>query len=363
MNTAHEVGQIIKNRRIEKGYTQLDLARKLFVSEKTISRWECGLGYPSMYIIDDICTLLDISCDELLGTSKDNQNAYQLLIKRNNRSLVAGKIIALILFISIFIFSFFPLNSHSDADSSLSLLNICLFSSLVWQRIIGIIFYLAAIGIVSLQAYDFLEFFRHKKTSNIISMIIISLYVVYLICSLCFELISSSELHTFGFLSFVVSLLCIIILFGSLFSYLVLKERDDFLIKKRYWIIAYLIMLIISVGLYLSSLYLSLVILQTGNAIVLSSTMFLYGVISPSICVYFFLYHTNHKNGLSVGLPIGLFVLLIIFFTLSHLNIVVFQYLMDFLTYLGIVLLPFMGLLFLAILEKQKKEEKTCFLT
>jgi len=51
VKNANEVGQIIKQKRLEMNYTQLELAKKLFVSKKTISRWECGDGYPSMYCI------------------------------------------------------------------------------------------------------------------------------------------------------------------------------------------------------------------------------------------------------------------------------------------------------------------------
>ena len=40
--------QTIKNARLKKGYTQSQLAELLNVSNKTISKWETGRGYPDI---------------------------------------------------------------------------------------------------------------------------------------------------------------------------------------------------------------------------------------------------------------------------------------------------------------------------
>ena len=51
----------IKNARLKKGYTQSQLADLLNVSNKTISKWETGRGYP------DITLLAKITCVYLLA--------------------------------------------------------------------------------------------------------------------------------------------------------------------------------------------------------------------------------------------------------------------------------------------------------
>ena len=50
-----ETGLFIKQKRKEKGLTQEDLARKILVSEKTISKWECGNGFPDTSLILPLC--------------------------------------------------------------------------------------------------------------------------------------------------------------------------------------------------------------------------------------------------------------------------------------------------------------------
>ena len=43
-----KTGELIKNKRIEKGYTQLELGDLLSVSNKAVSRWERGIGLPDI---------------------------------------------------------------------------------------------------------------------------------------------------------------------------------------------------------------------------------------------------------------------------------------------------------------------------
>lgn len=70
-------GSFIKKLREEKGLTQNQLAEKLFVSDKAVSKWETGKGYPDISLIEDLANVLGISVIELLS-GNDIQN--------NNRS-------------------------------------------------------------------------------------------------------------------------------------------------------------------------------------------------------------------------------------------------------------------------------------
>ncbi len=64
-------GAFIKSRRIEKNYSQKELAELLFVTEGAISKWERGASYPDITLISDICRVLDISEHEFLTASTD----------------------------------------------------------------------------------------------------------------------------------------------------------------------------------------------------------------------------------------------------------------------------------------------------
>lgn len=60
-------GAIIKKLREEKKLTQLQLAEKLCVSDKTISKWETGKGYPDITLLEPLASSLGISIIELMS--------------------------------------------------------------------------------------------------------------------------------------------------------------------------------------------------------------------------------------------------------------------------------------------------------
>jgi len=64
-------GGFIKQKRIEKNYSQKDLAEILFVTEGAVSKWERGVSYPDITLISGICNALDISEHELITASTD----------------------------------------------------------------------------------------------------------------------------------------------------------------------------------------------------------------------------------------------------------------------------------------------------
>ena len=68
-------GLIIKELREKKKITQVELARELNVSDKTISKWETGNGYPDITLLESIAKAFDISITELLsGSAIKNSN-------------------------------------------------------------------------------------------------------------------------------------------------------------------------------------------------------------------------------------------------------------------------------------------------
>lgn len=62
-----KMGKLIKKIRKEKGLTQAELADKLNLSCKTISKWECGNGCPDISVLKELSEILDISISELLS--------------------------------------------------------------------------------------------------------------------------------------------------------------------------------------------------------------------------------------------------------------------------------------------------------
>lgn len=62
-----KIGKFIYEKRKEKGLTQQDLANKLGVTNKAVSKWENGKCMPDLAIIKDLCNILDITITTLLN--------------------------------------------------------------------------------------------------------------------------------------------------------------------------------------------------------------------------------------------------------------------------------------------------------
>lgn len=69
-----KVGQLICEKRKEKGLTQKQLAITLLVSEQAVSKWERGIGLPDISMLGQISTVLEIPVEQLLkGETKENK--------------------------------------------------------------------------------------------------------------------------------------------------------------------------------------------------------------------------------------------------------------------------------------------------
>lgn len=62
-----KIGQLIRQLRTEKGLTQEALAEMLHVSNKTISKWECGNGCPEVSLFPALSTALEVDFSALFS--------------------------------------------------------------------------------------------------------------------------------------------------------------------------------------------------------------------------------------------------------------------------------------------------------
>ena len=61
-----KIGKFIAQLRKEKNLTQKEIADRMGISEKTISKWECGNGLPEVAYMEPLCNILGITVNELL---------------------------------------------------------------------------------------------------------------------------------------------------------------------------------------------------------------------------------------------------------------------------------------------------------
>ena len=69
-----KIGKFIAKCRKDKNITQEQLAEKLGVSNKSISRWENGKNMPDYSILKELCDTLDIDVNEFLSGEKIEKN-------------------------------------------------------------------------------------------------------------------------------------------------------------------------------------------------------------------------------------------------------------------------------------------------
>ena len=70
-------GSTIRLLREKKGYTQKQLAEKLLVSDKAISKWESGRGLPDISLVEPLAFTLGVSLAELFsGACVQNENRH-----------------------------------------------------------------------------------------------------------------------------------------------------------------------------------------------------------------------------------------------------------------------------------------------
>ncbi|MCD8326563.1 MAG: helix-turn-helix domain-containing protein [Lachnospiraceae bacterium] len=86
-----KIGRFIANERKEHGYTQRQLAELLDISDKTISKWETGNGFPEISLLLPLCNELDINVNELLSGGRLSEADYKQKAEENMVNMMKEK--------------------------------------------------------------------------------------------------------------------------------------------------------------------------------------------------------------------------------------------------------------------------------
>ena len=129
-----KIGKFIAERRKNKNLTQFQLAEKLNITDRAVSKWENGKSMPDSSIMLDLCKALEISVNELLSgemismkdyDKKAEENLYNL--NRSNehkkKTLIRfGIIMALLILIIVIIelYMFTRQVAKSNLDSTIN---------------------------------------------------------------------------------------------------------------------------------------------------------------------------------------------------------------------------------------------------
>ena len=141
-----KIGKFIAHCRKEKNMTQAELAEKLNITDRAISKWETGKGMPDSSIMLELCDELDISVNELLSGEMIRMDNYNKVAEENfikfqkekedsdKRLLFTEIIIGSIVTISFLLMIF---------------LSIFAIENIVWKTItiiVGIVIFIIGIG-------------------------------------------------------------------------------------------------------------------------------------------------------------------------------------------------------------------------
>lgn len=83
-----KIGKFIADCRKSKKLTQLELAEKLGVSDKSVSKWETGKCMPDLSLFKPLCEELNITINELLSGEKLDKKDYQNKLEENIVNIV-----------------------------------------------------------------------------------------------------------------------------------------------------------------------------------------------------------------------------------------------------------------------------------
>lgn len=134
-----KIGSFIATCRKNKKMTQSELAEKLGVTEKSISNWENGRNMPDLSLFKPLCSILDITINDLMSGEKIEKGNYQKRFEENivntidystQRIIKYNQVISLMiiifgLFISLSAIMIFP--SESSWSSIYSVFGIIIF--------------------------------------------------------------------------------------------------------------------------------------------------------------------------------------------------------------------------------------------
>lgn len=117
-----KTGKLIAACRKEHGLTQMQLAEKLNITDRAVSKWETGRALPDTSIMLELCDILNISVNDLLSGEVVTMENYNKQLENNllemaklkqaaEKRLLAmeifiGVLVSLILFAAIFVASF-----------------------------------------------------------------------------------------------------------------------------------------------------------------------------------------------------------------------------------------------------------------
>ena len=79
MITAEACGKIISEARKEQNLTQKDVAERLHITDRAVSKWERGLNFPDIGLMQELADVLGITVQRLLGLEENHPSVEETM--------------------------------------------------------------------------------------------------------------------------------------------------------------------------------------------------------------------------------------------------------------------------------------------
>ena len=126
-------GAVLAALRKERGMTQLELAEKMGVTDKAVSKWERDLSYPDVSSIPKLAELFQVSVDELMQGKREEKNSAGKQ-KGKELAFTVLRAVALAMGVAVAALTAFQALDTRDALSMLGLGLACLAASQFGDR-------------------------------------------------------------------------------------------------------------------------------------------------------------------------------------------------------------------------------------
>lgn len=168
-----KISNLIKTKRKEKNLTQHELAEKLNVTEKAISRWETGRGTPDISLLIPLSKELGLSTNELLN---GEENIEEIVNYIDNNKKVKNKT-PLIISVIIYGITLILYLSYLKVEYGMSKLQISYKGELVFNTIFIILIAISNKILGTYYVDKIEEKNKIKKTTYIIALIIYTIMI------------------------------------------------------------------------------------------------------------------------------------------------------------------------------------------
>ena len=174
------LGEKLKKLRADNGFTQEELAKKLYVTRTAISKWESNRGYPNIDALKAISKFFSVSIDELLSSDELLTIAEEDSKQKETR--FKDFVYALLdLSIAMLLFLPFFAENREDVIWSVSLLNLSgiqLYLKVAYFAVVVVTFF---VGVLTLALQNCQKAFWLKSKTNLsllLGMAAVLLFVV-----------------------------------------------------------------------------------------------------------------------------------------------------------------------------------------